>query len=250
MALKEGLADPVKHHAALQRGINWCLGMQCKNGGFASFDKDNTKEWLNAIPFGDLKALVDPPTEDITGRVLEVMGAFGHGLDHPVAAKALAFLRQTQHPDGPWWGRWGVNYIYGTWSVLAALKAIGEDMQQPYVRRAVTWLKEHQLPNGGWGECCESYPNAEMMGQGVCSASQTAWALLGLIAAGEAQSPEVKAGIDYLLRTQTPQGRWDEEQFTGTGFPGHFMIRYHLYRDCFPLMALGWYLQALQPVEE
>ncbi|MHB9075122.1 MAG: squalene--hopene cyclase [Desulfobaccales bacterium] len=246
VALKEGLADTAKHQAALQRGINWCLGMQSKNGGFASFDKDNTKEWLNAIPFGDLKALVDPPTEDITARILEMMGAFGHGLDHPVAVRALAFLKQAQHPAGPWWGRWGVNYIYGTWSVLAGLAAIGEDMSQPYVRRAVAWLKEHQLPNGGWGECCESYPNAEMMGQGVCGASQTAWALLGLLAAGEVNSPEVHRGVEYLVKTQNNQGRWDEEHFTGTGFPNHFMIRYHLYRDCFPLMALGTYLQKLK----
>ncbi len=250
VALKECLADPGQHQAALQRGINWCLGMQCKNGGFASFDKDNTKEWLNAIPFGDLKALVDPPTEDITGRVLEMMGAFGHGLDHPVALKALAFLKRTQHADGAWWGRWGVNYIYGTWSVLAGLATIGEDMRQPYVRRAVTWLKEHQLPNGGWGECCESYPNAEMMGQGVCSASQTAWALLGLMAAGETESAEVKAGVEYLLRTQKPEGRWHEDHYTGTGFPGHFMIRYHLYRDCFPLMALGHYHEVVKKRKE
>jgi squalene-hopene/tetraprenyl-beta-curcumene cyclase len=250
VALKEGLSEPAGHQAALQRGINWCLGMQCYNGGFASFDKDNTKEWLNAIPFADLKALVDPPTEDITGRILEMMGAFGYGLDHPTAVRALAFLKRTQHPDGGWWGRWGVNYIYGTWSVLVGLEAIGEDLQQPYVRRAVEWLKAHQLPNGGWGECCETYPNAEMMGQGAASASQTAWALLGLIGAGEAHSPEVMAGVEYLLRTQNPQGRWDEEHFTGTGFPGHFMIRYHLYRDCFPLMALGRYHQAVKDLEE
>ena len=250
LALKEGLNDPGKPQAALQRGINWCLGMQCKNGGFASFDKDNTKEWLNAIPFGDLKALVDPPTEDITGRVLEMMGAFGHGLDHPAAVKALAFLHRTQHDAGAWWGRWGVNYIYGTWSVLAGLEAIGEDLQQPYVRRAVAWLKGCQLPGGGWGEYCESYRNHDMMGQGAASASQTAWALLGLMAAGEAESPEVKAGVEYLLRTQNPQGRWDEAHYTGTGFPGHFMIRYHLYRDCFPLQALGQYLKAVKALEE
>jgi squalene-hopene/tetraprenyl-beta-curcumene cyclase len=245
-ALKEGLVDTTKHQAALQRGINWCLGMQSKNGGFASFDKDNTKEWLNAIPFGDLKALVDPPTEDITGRILEMMGAFGHNLEHPAVVRALNFLKQTQHPDGPWWGRWGVNYIYGTWSVLVGLAAIGEDMSQPYVRRAVNWLKEHQLPNGGWGECCESYPNNDMMGEGACGASQTAWALLGLLAAGEVDSPEVRLGVECLVKTQNAQGRWDEEHFTGTGFPGHFMIRYHLYRDCFPLMALGAYLDALK----
>ncbi len=245
VALKEGLADTAKHQAALQRGINWCLGMQSKNGGFASFDKDNTKEWLNAIPFGDLKALVDPPTEDITARILEMMGAFGHGLDHPVAVRALAYLRRTQRPEGPWWGRWGVNYLYGTWSVLAALKSIGEDMSRPYVRRAVDWVKHCQNPDGGWGEVCETYRHPELMGQGPSTASQTGWALLGLLATGEVQAPEVKAGVDYLVKTQNSQGRWDEEQFTGTGFPNHFMIRYHLYRDCFPLMALGTYLQAL-----
>ena len=246
IALKEGLADAAKHEAALQRGINWCLGMQSKNGGFASFDKDNTKEWLNAIPFGDLKALVDPPTEDITARILDMMGAFGHGLDHPAAVRSLDFLRRTQHPAGPWWGRWGVNYLYGTWSVLVALQRIGEDMNRPYVRRAVDWVKACQNPDGGWGEVCESYRHPELMGQGPSTASQTAWALLGLIAGGEVQSPEVKAGIDYLVKTQNAQGRWDEEHFTGTGFPNHFMIRYHLYRDCFPLMALGTYVQALK----
>ncbi|MFA4903471.1 MAG: squalene--hopene cyclase [Desulfobaccales bacterium] len=246
VALKEGLADAAKHQAALQRGINWCLGMQSKNGGFASFDKDNTKEWLNAIPFGDLKALVDPPTEDITARILEMMGAFGHGLDHPVAVRAMAYLHETQRPEGPWWGRWGVNYIYGTWSVLVALKRIGEDMSRPYVRRAVDWVKAHQNLDGGWGECCESYRNPELMGRGPSTASQTAWALLGLFAAGEVHAPEVKAGVDYLVKTQNSSGRWDEEEFTGTGFPNHFMIRYHLYRDCFPLMALGTYLQELK----
>lgn len=245
VALKEGLADPEKHQWALKRGLDWCLGMQSQNGGFASFDIDNTKEWLNAIPFGDLKALVDPPTEDITGRVLEMLGAFDYGLDHAAVGPALAFLHRTQHPQGPWWGRWGVNYIYGTWSVLLALRAIGEDMRQPYVRRAVDWLKAHQNPDGGWGETCKSYRRPELMGRGTSTASQTAWALMSLLAAGEALAPETQAGVEYLLNTQTAQGRWEEDYFTGTGFPSHFMIRYHLYRDCFPLMALGQYLQAI-----
>jgi squalene-hopene/tetraprenyl-beta-curcumene cyclase len=249
LAIKEGVADPAKHQAALQRGINWCLGMQCKNGGFAAFDKDNTKDWLNQIPFGDLKALVDPPTEDITGRILEMMGAFGHGQDHPVAARALEFLRHTQHPDGPWWGRWGVNYIYGTWSVLVALKEIGVDMHEPFIRRAVDWIKSCQNGDGGWGEACDSYRRPQLKGQGTSTASQTAWSLLGLFAAGEARSPAAQSGIEYLLKTQTAQGRWKEDYFTGTGFPGHFMIRYHLYRDCFPLMALGQYLQIVTTQE-
>ena len=210
---------------------------------------DNTKEWLNAIPFGDLKALVDPPTEDVTGRVLEMLGVYGYGMEHPGAQDALAFIKRTQHPDGPWWGRWGVNYIYGTWSVLLGLKAIGEDLQQPYIRKAVAWLKAHQNPDGGWGETCESYRRPELKGKGESTASQTAWAVMGLLAAGETLAPEVRAGINYLLNTQNTQGRWDEEHFTGTGFPSHFMIRYHLYRDCFPLMALGQYLQAMASQE-
>ncbi|MDP3182677.1 MAG: squalene--hopene cyclase [Desulfobaccales bacterium] len=250
VALKEGLVDTQKHKGALKQGIDWCLGMQSENGGFASFDKDNTKEWLNAIPFGDLKALVDPPTEDITGRVLEMMGAFGYDLDHPAAGPALAFLHRTQHPDGPWWGRWGVNYIYGTWSVLVALARIGENMRQPYIRRAAEWLKAHQNQDGGWGEACDSYRRPELKGVGDSTASQTAWALMALMAAGEAQAPELRAGIEYLVRTQNPEGRWEELYYTGTGFPSHFMIRYHLYRDCFPLMALGQYLKAVNAEEQ
>jgi len=245
MALLEGLAAPDEHQAALQRGLVWCLGMQSKNGGFAAFDMDNTKEWLNAIPFGDLKALVDPPTEDVTARILEMLGAFGYGPDLPAAARALEFLRRTQHPDGPWWGRWGVNYIYGTWSVMLALRRLGEEMNQPYIHQAVAWLKAHQNEDGGWGETCESYRRPELKGKGASTASQTAWALMALMAAGEALAPEVRSGIEYLLRTQNDQGRWDEAYFTGTGFPIHFMIRYHLYRDCFPLMALGQYLEAI-----
>jgi squalene-hopene/tetraprenyl-beta-curcumene cyclase len=246
LALQEALVEPERQLCSLERGINWCLGLQCKNGGFAAFDKDNTKEWLNLIPFADLKALVDPPTEDITARILEMLGAFGYPRDLPAAVRALDFLRRTQHPEGGWYGRWGVNYLYGTWSVLVALRTFGEDMTQPYIRRAVRWLKDQQNHDGGWGECCECYRDPEMIGVGVSSPSQTAWALMGLIAAGEARSPEVLAGVEYLLKNQNAQGRWDEEHFTGTGFPSHFMIRYHLYRDCFPLMALGQYLRALK----
>jgi squalene-hopene/tetraprenyl-beta-curcumene cyclase len=246
MALKEGLTDPGLHETALQIGIAWCLGMQSKNGGFAAFDADNTKEWLNAIPFADLKALSDPPTEDVTGRVLEMMGAFGFTADHPAAARGLSFLNAKQCPDGSWWGRWGVNYIYGTWSVLAGLKAIGVDMRSTMVKQAVAWLKERQNPDGGWGECCECYRDPRKKGEGCSTASQTAWALMGLMAAGETLSPEVKAGVQYLIKHQQKDGRWDEEHFTGTGFPSHFMIRYHLYRDVFPLMALGMFVQNVE----
>lgn len=246
MALKEGLTDPGQHETALATGIAWCLGMQSKNGGFAAFDADNTKEWLNAIPFADLKALSDPPTEDVTGRVLEMMGVFGFTAEHPAVARALAFVEARQHQDGSWWGRWGVNYIYGTWSVLMGLKAIGADRDSTLVQKAAAWLKERQNPDGGWGECCESYHEPHLKGEGPSTASQTAWALMGLMAAGETFAPEVKAGIQYLLRTQQQDGRWEEKYFTGTGFPSHFMIRYHLYRDVFPLMALGLYLQNVE----
>ncbi len=153
------------------------------------------------------------------------------------------YLKDVQEPDGCWYGRWGVNYIYGTWSVLCGLKSIGEDMSSPYIRRAVTWLQEHQNDDGGWGETCESYRRPELRGQGPSTASQTAWALLGLMAAGEVGSKAVAKGIRYLVQTQNSSGRWDEPYFTGTGFPQHFMIRYHLYRDYFPLMALGNYLK-------
>lgn len=244
MALAEALPDREEHRTALTRGIHWCLGMQSKNGGFAAFDTDNTKEWLNHIPFADLKALIDPPTEDVTGRVLEMLGLFGYTKDYPPAARAIAFLKRLQQPDGCWYGRWGVNYIYGTWSVLCGLARIGEDMHSPYVQRAVAWLKAHQNPDGGWGETHESYKYPELRGQGPSTASQTAWALLGLLAAGEVDSPAVLRGVQYLVQTQRPDGRWDEPYFTGTGFPNHFMIRYHLYRDYFPLLALGRYLQA------
>ncbi len=241
MALAEGLPDRQRHRTALDRGLHWCLGMQSSNGGFAAFDTDNTKAWLNAIPFADLKALIDPPTEDVTGRVLEMLGLFGYTKVHPAASRAIAFLRSMQQPDGSWYGRWGVNYIYGTWSVLCGLKSIGEDMSQPYIRRAVAWLLAHQNDDGGWGETCESYKRPELRGQGPSTASQTAWALMGLLAAGEVRHPAVAQGINYLVRTQNAQGRWEEPYFTGTGFPQHFMIRYHLYRDYFPLMALGQY---------
>jgi len=233
--------DQKAKEEAIQRGITWCLGMQSKNGGWGAFDKDNTKHLLNKIPFADLEALIDPPTADITGRMLELMGEFGYSKEFPAASRAIEFIRKIQEPEGPWWGRWGVNYIYGTWSVLAGLAAIGEDLTQPYIRRAVNWLKLKQNMDGGWGETCESYHDRALAGVGECTASQTAWALLSLMSAGEVHSVNVAKGVRYLTARQRHDGTWDEEQYTGTGFPKFFMIKYHIYRNCFPLMALGTY---------
>jgi squalene-hopene/tetraprenyl-beta-curcumene cyclase len=242
LAIKDvQVANPDSRAKSIERGIAWCLGMQSKNGGWGAFDRDNTKHLLNKIPFADLEALIDPPTADLTGRMLELMGSFGYGKDHPVACRALAFIRKEQEKSGSWWGRWGVNYIYGTWSVLCGLAEIGEDMHQPYIRRAVDWLVSKQNSDGGWGESCASYHDPALAGMGASTPSQTGWALLALMAAGEGSAAAVARGIDYLTTSQKSDGSWDEEQFTGTGFPKYFMIRYHIYRNSFPLAALGTY---------
>jgi len=243
MAIKDvAVGTPLRKQNAIGRGISWCLGMQSRNGGWGAFDKDNTKYLLNKIPFADLEALIDPPTADLTARMLELLGTFGcSGKSDSAAVRALQFIRDNQEADGSWWGRWGVNYIYGTWSVLSGLAAIGEDMRQPWIQKAVIWLVEHQNPDGGWGETCESYSNPALAGIGESTASQTGWALLALMAANMTDSGAVGKGIEYLLDTQNPDGTWEEGAYTGTGFPKYFMIKYHIYRNCFPLMALGKY---------
>ncbi len=229
-----------------KRAIDWVLGMQGKDGGWGAFDVDNNVDVLNQIPFGDLEAMIDPSTPDITGRVLELLGCAGYSLSDDVVRAAIKFLMKTQEKDSLWWGRWGVNYLYGTWSVLAGLSSIGEDMTKPYVRRAVDELKRWQNPDGGWGEACESYTNPRARMSWKSTASQTAWVLMGLIAAGEAACPEAAEGVRFLLDTQAPDGTWEEEDFTATGFPKHFMIKYHNYRNCFPCMALGRFLSVVQ----
>ncbi|MFQ5796059.1 MAG: squalene--hopene cyclase [Candidatus Bipolaricaulia bacterium] len=230
---------------ALERGLEWLLSMQSRNGGWAAFDVDNTRRFMAKIPFADFGELIDPPSVDVTAHVVELLGMLGYDRNFPPIRRALTYLRNEQEPDGSWFGRWGVNYIYGTGAVLPALQAIGEEMDQAYVTRAVRWLMDHQNSDGGWGETCASYTDPNLHGQGESTASQTAWALLGLLAAGTAESPAVERGILYLIETQEADGSWDEPQFTGTGFPGAFMINYHLYRDYFPLMALGRYRRIL-----
>lgn len=233
--------SPGPYDFSRTRAMNWCIGMQSRSGGWGAFDKDNNMVILNRIPFADNEALVDYPTADVTGRVIEAMATFGYSRSHPVAAKAIRFLMDNQEPDGSWWGRWGVNYIYGTWSVLRGLIAMGDKPQDPHIRRAVDWLKRQQNSDGGWGETCETYSRPELRGKGPSTASQTAWAIMGLLLGGEGSCPEAARGIDFLLRNQQPDGTWHEDHFTGTGFPKHFYIRYHNYRNCFPLMALGQY---------
>jgi len=229
---------------ALAYGANWCLGMECRGGGWAAFDTDNTAAFLNRIPFADQEAMIDPPTEDITGRLLQLMGSLGFAPDYGRARRGIDFLRRTQRADGSWWGRWGVNFIYGTWSALTGLVAIGEDPRAPWIRRAVEWLKAHQNADGGFGETVASYDDETLAGRGESTASQTAWALLGLLAADGPRSEAVERGVDWLVRRQNADGTWDEAQFTGTGFPRHFYLRYHMYRHYFPLMALGQYARA------
>ncbi len=240
MVLRRISLDDTRAKArAIQRGLNWTLGMQSRNGGWGAFDTDNLRELFNKIPFADMEAMLDQPTADLTGRHLELMGDYGYDLDMRQAKRALAFIRRTQESNGSWWGRWGVNYIYGTWSVLSGLRAIGEDLRQPYVRRAVAWVKSVQNEDGGWGETCDTYADPTLAGRGPSTPSQTAWALLALLAGEDEISPELVRGIDHLTQGQQGDGTWNELHFTGTGFPRHFYLRYYMYRNYFPLMALG-----------
>jgi len=233
--------DPERKQRAIERGLAWFLGMQGSDGGWGSFDADNNRLIFNNIPFADHGALLDPSTEDLTGRGLELLGTLGCGTDHPAARRALGFIRRTQSKDGSWYGRWGVNYIYGTWSVLRGLGAIGEDCAQEYVQRAVAWLVSRQNPDGGWGETLASYDDPELGGRGDSLPSQTAWALLALFAVGHTDGPAVDNGIRFLVHTQRDDGAWEDPLWNGAGFPRVFYLKYHLYAKYFPLWALGVY---------
>lgn len=229
---------------ASERGLAWLLGMQCRGGGWAAFDKDNDKYIFTKVPMADHNAMIDPPTADITGRVLELLGELGYTTEDAVVARAIKFIRSEQETDGSWFGRWGVNYIYGTWQVLVGLASVGEDMNQPYVQRAVRWMKSLQQEDGGWGETLDSYEEPHRKNESATTtASQTAWAMLGLIAASETRSRAVQLGLDYLARRQHADGDWKEEEWTGTGFPKVFYLRYHYYRHYFPLLAIATYLE-------
>ncbi len=249
MALHQAkLPNEKLKQAAINRTLNWIASMQCKPGGWAAFDVDNDQEWLNAVPYGDLKAMIDPNTADVTARVLEMLGACNLSIDDRSLERAIAYLMDEQETPGCWFGRWGVNYIYGTSGVISALALIDPQRHKLSIERGATWLVKCQNRDGGWGETCSSYDDPSLKGQGTSTASQTAWALIGLIAAGEATGEfardTIDRGIAYLLTTQKPDGTWYEAEFTGTGFPCHFYLKYHLYQQYFPLIALGRY-QAL-----
>jgi squalene-hopene/tetraprenyl-beta-curcumene cyclase len=227
---------------AIARGREWVEGLQSKNGGWGAFDADNAYHYLNNIPFADHGALLDPPTEDVTGRCLGMLAQLGEPMDSPRMKAAIDYLERVQLKDGSWFGRWGVNYVYGTWSALAGLNAARVDREHPAMRKAAEWLTAIQNADGGWGESCASY-RLDYSGYepAPSTASQTAWALLGLMAAGEVDHPAVARGISYLQETQGEDGLWSQRHYTGGGFPRVFYLRYHGYPKFFPLWALARY---------
>lgn len=238
-------ADPNEVRATIARGQRWMRGMQSKDGGWGAFDADNTRQLVTKLPFCDFGAVIDPPSADVTAHVVESLCALGHGRDN-VVGRGVNWLLSHQEADGSWYGRWGANHVYGTGAVVPALIRAGLPENHLALRRAVRWLEEHQNDDGGWGEDLRSYVDPSWIGRGDSTASQTAWALLALLAVGRHESEAVRGGIDHLARTQRPDGNWDEPQFTGTGFPGDFYINYHLYRLVFPLNALGRYRRAVE----
>ena len=268
------IPDDDERRRALDLGLRWLLSMQSRNGGWGAFDKDNDRTFIAKIPFADFGEVLDPPSVDVTAHVLEMLGRLGYRDDFTPVRTALEYMLDDQEPDGGWFGRWGVNYVYGIGAVLPALEALDYDMSKDNVRRAVRWIENHQHPDGGWGESCASYVDSTFRGRGDSTASQTAWALLALLAAGEGTSDAVEKGVRYLIHNQQGEGNWDEPYFTGTGFPGYgigqrldrylspkedgfqgtdmragFMINYHMYRNYWPLMALGRYKSFLEKTD-
>ncbi|NEQ68079.1 MAG: squalene--hopene cyclase [Symploca sp. SIO2D2] len=232
---------------AIARAVAWMASMQCQEGGWAAFDINNDADWLNYLPYADLKAMIDPNTADVTARVLEMLGSCNLSIEQGKLERSLTYLLEEQEDDGSWFGRWGVNYIYGTSGALSALSVITPEKHRLSIEKGANWLVGCQNADGGWGETCRSYDDPKLKGQGDSTASQTAWALIGLMAAGEATgnraTEAIDQGINYLVTTQLPDGSWQEDYFTGTGFPSHFYLKYHFYQQYFPLIALGRYLK-------
>lgn len=224
---------------AIRRGLDWLVAMQNDDGGWGAFDRNNNRRFLCHVPFADHNAMIDPSTPDLTGRVIEALGMLGRRLGDPAVDRAVAYLRSSQEADGSWFGRWGVNYVYGTWQALVGLVQVGVPTTDPMIVAGANWLLAHQQPCGGWGESPDTYADPTLRGQGTPTASQTAWAVMGLVAAGLGDHQAVIRGIQFLVDRQEEDGRWDEPEFTGTGFPQVFYLRYHFYPIYFPLMALS-----------
>jgi squalene-hopene/tetraprenyl-beta-curcumene cyclase len=251
----DNIARERYQHDVCKRAIAWIFAMQCKSGGWASFDKDNTKMVFENVPFADHNAMLDPPTVDITGRILEMLATYGYTQADRRVQKAIKFILSEQEPDGSWFGRWGVNYLYGTFLVLRGLDAIGIWNHEPQIQQAAEWVRSVQNADGGWGESCASYDDPATRGVGVSTPSQTAWAILALLAAGDTRSDSLAKGTRWLMERQRADGSWDESMgegakrqavITGTGFPRVFYLAYHLYRNYFPLLALSNYRSALE----
>jgi squalene-hopene/tetraprenyl-beta-curcumene cyclase len=243
MALRRVGGAPAQ--PAVQRAVQWLLAMQNDDGGWAAFDRTTDRPILEKIPFADHNAMQDPSCPDITGRILESLGHNGLTASHPAVRRAIAYIRSQQDPSGAWWGRWGVNFVYGTWQVLTGLRAVGQDMSADFVQRGAAWLRSVQKPDGSFGESCASYDDPSLKGRGESTPSQTAWGAMGLMAAVGADDPAVHDAIRWLADHQLPDGNWDEPWYTGTGFPRVFYLRYHLYRLYFPLTALARYRRRL-----
>jgi squalene-hopene/tetraprenyl-beta-curcumene cyclase len=237
--------DPVALEGAVRRAVAWTEGMASKDGAWGAFDADNVRKILYDIPFCDFGAVIDPPSADVTAHVVEMLAA-EPSADPAIVAKGVEWLLAEQEEDGAWFGRWGVNYLYGVGAAVPALVAAGVDAEAPSIRRAVEFLEEHQNDDGGWGEDIRSYDDPTLRAQGASTASQTAWALLALVAAGRARSASARRGVAWLAATQLADGNWDEPWYTGTGFPGDFYLNYHLYRLVFPLSALGRWCRAIE----
>ena len=233
------LEDAEARDQAIKKAVAWNLSMQSRNGGWSAFDLNNNKKLLAHIPFADFMTPLDPTSVDVTAHMVELLGALGYDRDFVPLQKAIGYIKKEQEEDGSWYGRWGVNYIYGTSAALVALHQVKENMSQPYIQNAARWLASCQNQDGGWGESPNSYLDPHARGKGRSTASQTAWVIMGLICCGQEYRAVVERGVDYLLRNQRSDGTWDEEEFTGTGFPRAFYLRYHLYRLCFPLMVLA-----------